>query len=120
MSKVLVAGWFSYEGCGATAGDLLACDLLGEWLTSAGYAYDVAVVPPFTGGVNVRQANPAAYSHAIFVCGPFERKALEAHFLGRFARCCVIGLNRSQFRGTPAPFAGDPDHLHAARNFACP
>ena len=30
--KTLVAGWFSFEQMGASAGDLLARDLVCEWL----------------------------------------------------------------------------------------
>lgn len=91
--RVLVAGWFSFPHAHATAGDLLARDLVCEWLESAGYSFDVAVAPPFRGGISLNDAGPASHSHAIFVCGPFERKAYEAEFLGRFANCFVIGLN---------------------------
>jgi hypothetical protein len=42
-TKVLVAGWFSFEKGAATAGDLLARDVVCEWLESAGFAYDVAL-----------------------------------------------------------------------------
>jgi Polysaccharide pyruvyl transferase len=91
--KVLVAGWFSFEHGHATAGDLLARDLVCEWLAGAGYPYDIAVAAPFRDGIDLREARPEAYSHAVFVCGPFERKALEAEFLGRFARSFVMGVN---------------------------
>jgi hypothetical protein len=53
MSKrVLIVGWFSFETCKATAGDIMACDLIGEWVSQAGYDYQVALAPPFVGGVN--------------------------------------------------------------------
>jgi len=91
--RVLVAGWFSFPDAHATAGDLLARDLACEWLKSAGYEFDIAVAPPFQGGINLFEANPEIYSHALFVCGPFEKKALEAQFLSRFANSCVIGLD---------------------------
>ena len=93
ITKVLVAGWFSFEHGHATAGDLLARDVVCEWLAGAGYPYDVAVAPPFRDGIELRDVHPDAYSHAVFVCGPFERKALEAEFLGRFAHCFVVGVN---------------------------
>ena len=91
--RVLVAGWFSFPDGHATAGDLLARDLACEWLKSAGYEFDIAVAPPFQGGINLFEANPEIYSHALFVCGPFEKKALEAQFLSRFANSYVIGLD---------------------------
>jgi hypothetical protein len=50
--KTLVAGWFSFELMGASAGDLLARDVACEWLRDAGREYDIALAPPFTGGVN--------------------------------------------------------------------
>ena len=93
--KALVAGWFSFENGHATAGDLLTRDLACEWLSQAGLPYDVAVAAPFTGGIDLRSANPADYSHAVFVCGPFEQGELEAEFFERFGGCRLIGLNLS-------------------------
>jgi glycosyltransferase involved in cell wall biosynthesis/SAM-dependent methyltransferase len=93
--KALVAGWFSFEDGHATAGDLLARDLVCEWLERAGYSYDIAVASPFSGGVSLHRADPSEYALAVFVCGPFEKKALEAEFLGRFARCFLVGINLS-------------------------
>jgi hypothetical protein len=52
--KTLVAGWFSFEQMGATAGDLMARDLACDWLERAGHSYDVALAPPFSGGVDWR------------------------------------------------------------------
>src|SRR4051812_2348322 len=69
--KALVSGWFSFEQTGASAGDLLARDVACEWLRDAGRAFDVALAPPFTGGVDWRAVDPAAYSEVVFVCGPF-------------------------------------------------
>jgi glycosyltransferase involved in cell wall biosynthesis/SAM-dependent methyltransferase len=93
--KALVAGWFSFEDGHATAGDLLARDLVCRWLEQAGYSCDIAVAPPFSGGIPLHLAEASEYALAVFVCGPFEQKALEAEFLGRFARCFVIGINLS-------------------------
>jgi hypothetical protein len=73
--KVLVAGWYSFEQMGAIAGDLLARDLVACWLEEAGWAYQFAVAPPFSGGVDWRAADLAEYSHIIFVCGPFGNGA---------------------------------------------
>jgi hypothetical protein len=91
--KALIAGWFSFEEGHATAGDLLACDLVREWLEHAGYSCEVAVAEPFSGDISLRCAEAENYAVAVFVCGPFERKELEAEFLGRFASCYVIGLD---------------------------
>jgi hypothetical protein len=93
--RVLVAGWFSFANGHATAGDLMSCDVVVRWLAEAGIACDHCTDPPFTGGLDWRTTDPAAYSHVIFVCGPFGRGELEAAFLTRFARCRLIGLNLS-------------------------
>lgn len=69
--KTLVAGWFSFELMGATAGDLMACDLVCEWLKKAEHLYDVALAQPFQGGVDWRAVDPQDYSYVVFVCGPF-------------------------------------------------
>src|SRR5439155_23727038 len=37
--KILVAGWFSFDDMGATAGDLLARGVVEDWLREAGYGY---------------------------------------------------------------------------------
>jgi hypothetical protein len=93
--RALVAGWFSFEGMGATAGDLLARDLVCEWLDQAGCPYDVALAEPFTGGLNWREADPAAYSHVLFVCGPFGNGWPLTEFLARFAGRKLAGVNLS-------------------------
>lgn len=93
--RILIVGWFSFESAHATAGDLLACEVLRQWVEEAGCAYDVAMAPPFSGGVNLRTIDPAQYSHLIFVCGPFQQRSLEARLLNRFSHCRLIGLNVS-------------------------
>jgi hypothetical protein len=93
--KTLVAGWFSFEQMGATAGDLLARDLACEWLERAGCAYDVAHAPPFRGGVDWRGVDPREYTHVLFVCGPFGNGEPVVEFLDRFAGRRLIGLNLS-------------------------
>jgi hypothetical protein len=93
--KTLVAGWFSFGQGHATAGDLLVRDVACEWLERVGYPYDVALAPPFQGGVDLRTVEPHDYSHLVFVCGPFEQGELEAQLLSRFGHCRLIGLNLS-------------------------
>jgi hypothetical protein len=93
--KVLVAGWFSFEEMGATAGDLMARDVACTWLEQAGHAYDIAVAAPFTEGIDWQTVDPQAYSHVIFVCGPFGNGPPITDFLPRFAHCKLIGLDLS-------------------------
>lgn len=93
--RILVAGWFSFEHGTATAGDLLARDLVCDWLGQAGYAFDIATAAPFTGGVDVETVDPRRYTHLLFVCGPFERGRLERILLSRFWHCRLIGIDLS-------------------------
>jgi hypothetical protein len=93
--KVLLAGWFSFEKMGATAGDLLARDLVAEWLEDAGRAYDVANAPPFSGDVDWEAVDPAAYSEVVFVCGPFGKGPPLTELLFRFEDVPLIGVNLS-------------------------
>jgi glycosyltransferase involved in cell wall biosynthesis/peptidoglycan/xylan/chitin deacetylase (PgdA/CDA1 family) len=93
--RILVTGWFSFEDGHATAGDLLACDLVCEWLEAAGRRYDVAFVPPLGVGVDWRSVDPGCYSHVVFVCGPFADGPNVMELLHRFARCHLVGVNLS-------------------------
>jgi len=93
--RALVVGWFSFVDGHATAGDLLSRDLACGWLAECGWAYDVATAPPFAGDVELESADPAAYSHVVFVCGPFQQGELEARLLRRFGHRRLIGLNLS-------------------------
>ena len=100
--KALVAGWFSFEEMGATAGDVLSRDVVCEWLRRRGCAYDVALAAPFDGGVDWRQVDPGDYSHLVFVCGPFGRSWQITSFLERFAGATLIGVNLSMLEPTEA------------------
>lgn len=91
--KVLIAGWFSFEEMGATAGDLLCRDLVARWLQEAGLPFEVATAAPFTGGVAWESEDPKEYSHLIFVCGPLGNGWPVADMLERFRDCELIGLN---------------------------
>ena len=93
--KTLVAGWFSFELMGASAGDLIARDLVCDWLREAGQEYDVALAPPFEGGVRWEEATPDAYERVIFVCGPFGNGEPVYRFLARFSGRQLIGINLS-------------------------
>lgn len=91
--RVLIAGWFSFEQMGASAGDLLARDLTAQWLTDAGIDFTVAVDVPFTDGKRWETLDPEDYSHVIFVCGPCGNGPPLTGLLDRFANCSWIGLN---------------------------
>lgn len=116
--KILVAGWFSFRNGHTTAGDLLAKDVACDWLEEAGFDFDVALAPPFTGGVDLQTAVPADYSHVVFVCGPFGPGELEAGLLERFATCRFIGLSLSletpMDRWDPFDFLLERDSSRAA------
>ena len=93
--RALVAGWFSFPEGHATAGDVLAGEVACDWLRQAGFGVDIAMVAPVGVGCDWRAADPAHYSHVVFVCGPFQRGELETEFLFRFARCNLVGLDLS-------------------------
>ena len=91
--KVLVAGWFSFEEMGASAGDLMARDVACRWLEEAGRAYDVALASPFEGGVDWREVDPSDYSDLLFVCGPAGNGEPLTDLLSRFEGARLLGLN---------------------------
>lgn len=93
--RVLIAGWFSFEQMGATAGDFFARDLLCDWLKGASIPFEIAVAKPFSGGVDWQEVNPAEYSHVVFVCGPFGNGWPITEFLPRFVDARLIGVNLS-------------------------
>ena len=96
--KGLVMGWFSFERYGATAGDLMAKDVVVGWLKKAAVHCDVALAPPFQGGVDWRHVAPSHYTHLIFVCGPFGEHEVTQEFLERFSHCRKIGINLSMLQ----------------------
>ncbi len=96
--RTLLAGWFSFEHMGATAGDLIARDLVGDWLAAVDEPFDVAVAPPFEEGVNWRTIPPGDYDQVVFVCGPFGNGPPIIEFLPRFAHCRLIGVNLSMLQ----------------------
>jgi Polysaccharide pyruvyl transferase len=103
----LVAGWFSFAEMGATSGDLAARDLVCDWLETAGVEVDVANAEPFAGGVDWTQADPARYSHVVFVCGPAGNGWPLTELLERFRSCRLVGLNLSMLEALEVwnPFA---------------
>jgi hypothetical protein len=95
--RVLIAGWFSFDDMGATAGDIIARDIICQWLSEAGVQWEVADCSkfPFKGGVNWRQVNSNDYTDLVFVCGPFGNGWPVTDLLNHFPNCRLIGLNLS-------------------------
>ncbi len=93
--RVLVTGWFSFEPMGATAGDVQARDLTCSWLVEAGVEHDVANAPVFGDGLDWRSAEPERYSHLLFVCGPFGRRAPLPALVERFRASRLVALDVS-------------------------
>jgi hypothetical protein len=89
----LVAGWFSFEGMGASAGDIQARDVVCSWLQRAGRDYDLALAPPFVGGVYWSDVDPDRYAEVVFVCGPVGNGEPLAAFIERFRGRRLIGVN---------------------------
>lgn len=96
--RVLVSGWFSFEKMGATAGDIIARNLVCSWLEEHGIAYDLALAPPFEGGIHWQCANPHHYTDVIFVCGPFGNGWPVIEFLACFSGCRFTGINLSMLQ----------------------
>jgi hypothetical protein len=90
-TKTLVMGWFSFERADATAGDLIAKNVVCEWLESAGRDCDVALAAPFQGGIEIESVGGGDYEHVAFVCGPFFKNDL----LRRFQPSKLVGVNLS-------------------------
>jgi hypothetical protein len=115
--KTLVAGWFSFEQMGATAGDLMTRDLVCDWLRQANRRFDIAVAPPFSGGLDWRSVDPADYGDVVFVCGPFGKGEPVVAFLERFRECRLSGVNLTMLQALEEwnPF----DHLWERDSSAC-
>jgi len=90
--RALVTGWFTFSGMGATAGDLLARDVVCEWLHQADYPFDVASSETFGGG-DWRSIDPHLYTAVVFVCGPFGNGGVIPEFLARFDHCRMAGID---------------------------
>jgi hypothetical protein len=94
---VLVAGWFSFEHMGNTAGDMIACDVVTSWLHEAGVSHEVAVAAAFSykNKVDINAVNPASFTDVVFVCGPFANGRPITDLLKRFGACRLTGINVS-------------------------
>jgi hypothetical protein len=117
--KILIAGWFSFEQMGATAGDLLCRDVVSGWLQRAGLSFDVAHAPPFEGGVDWRMVDPASYTHVIFVCGPIGNGPPVTELLHRFSGSRLVGLSLTMLESletwNPFDFLWERDSTDTSR-----
>ena len=64
--KILLAGWFSFDDGHATAGDVLAREVVMRWLDAGGWRYDVAAAEPFRGDVRWELVGRDDYDAVLF------------------------------------------------------
>lgn len=139
--KALIAGWFTFEWCKVTAGDMMARDVVTAWLDQAGVAYDIAGYRPEEGCDDPRpedadvvwnEVDPEPYTHLVFVCGPVVNEPPGTTLYERFAHCKKIGIDVSMVQQLDDfnPFdvlierdserTARPDLAIAAKRHACP
>ncbi len=99
--RVLVAGWFSLRGGGATAGDLLVRDVLCNWLIERNVPHDIAQEPKWGPGVDWFRVSPQRYTHFVFACGPVGPDLEVRELIDRFAHCRRVAIDVSLV-GDPA------------------
>lgn len=98
VTRSLVAGWFSFPEMGATAGDVIARDLVASWLREAGRDVELAVAPPFADGIDWRTADPARFQELVLVCGPCGNGPPLTELLNRFAGSRLVGVDLSMLQ----------------------
>jgi hypothetical protein len=98
MTRALVTGWFSFEGMGATAGDVLAAVVARRWLEDGGRSVRVAAVHPFAGDVSLDNVDPDDVDELVFVCGPFGNGWPVPDLIERFRHARFIGLDLSMLQ----------------------
>jgi hypothetical protein len=93
--RVLVAGWPSFVNGEATAGDELSMRQVDSALGAEGIDRDLVWSPVFRPeGLHFEDANPARYTHVVFVCGPAHGwQVRELH--RRYANCRRIAVGVS-------------------------
>ncbi|MCO5974486.1 polysaccharide pyruvyl transferase family protein [Actinoallomurus soli] len=93
--RVLVTGWFSFVHGEVTAGDALALDTVAAALARAGIPYDEAWSPVFRpGAMSLEEADPARYTHLVFVCGPVHGEQVR-NLHERFPHCHRVAVGVS-------------------------
>ena len=96
--RVLLAGWFSFEGMGTTAGDLLACNVVSEWLSELKIPFHIASIQVELPGLDWQIVNEDDYTHLIFVCGPFGNGWPVNAMLEKFKHTHLLGVNLSMLQ----------------------
>jgi hypothetical protein len=95
MMRVLITGWPSFVNGEATAGDVLSMLAVEKGLATANMPAELAFSPVLRpGALSLADADPARFSHLVFVCGPAHGpQVAELH--QRYARCRRIAVGVS-------------------------
>ena len=107
--STLVVGWFSFELMGATAGDIIAKDVVCNWLCEIGIEPRVAVVEASSPEeICTSMVCPEDFQNVVFVCGPIADGPPLNIFLDKFpnARKFAINVTLLQERREWNPFDG--------------
>ncbi|MEQ1575372.1 MAG: polysaccharide pyruvyl transferase family protein [Vicinamibacterales bacterium] len=96
--RALVAGWFSFDDMGASAGDILCRDAVSGWLRDADIDVVLATAPPFIDGVAWESVARESIDAVVFVCGPFGNGWPIPEFLNHFKGCPLVGVNLSMLQ----------------------
>ncbi|MEV0598006.1 polysaccharide pyruvyl transferase family protein [Streptomyces sp. NPDC050315] len=76
--RTLLTGWFSFDDGEVTVGDALAQRRVSQALTACGIAHDTAWSRGFAPEcMPLDAADPAAYGHVVFTCGPVHGEQLR-------------------------------------------
>lgn len=93
--RVLLTSWATFTHGEATAGDVLSVRRVAAGLDSAGIAFDTAWSKNFAPGeLTLDDAQPADYTHLVFVCGPCHGWQVE-ELHTKFADLCRIAVGVS-------------------------
>ena len=106
----LLCGWFSFEDGGGTAGDLMALDVVCQWLDEKKIGYEIAnMSDPHKKMFNWKKADPRDYKYLIFICGPIVKDSRDQRALfRRFEKTTtLVGINVSMFEAW-GPLAWNP------------
>ncbi len=102
MSRVLVAGWFSFTEVVATVGDEASGLVVQGWLNQAGLEADLAYADYLGRGVDLATVDPQRYSHLVWVCGPLIADPLLDRLLCRFEGVPRLAVGVSVLDGPTA------------------
>jgi hypothetical protein len=95
MTRALIAGWPSFVQGEATAGDVLSMTAVERRLAAANVPADLAFSPVLRpDALSLADADPARYSHLVFVCGPAHGPQV-ADLHRRYAGCRRIAVGVS-------------------------